>query len=181
MTIGIDFISNSHIILITGASGSGKTTALHSINEILPSLISLHHFDDIGVPTVKEMIKEYGTVERWQEEITHRWIERLSKIRNKKLVFLEGSFNPEFAVSHLKKLKIRNYSLICLYTKKSIRDKRLIIHRNQPDLATQEMENFSNLLKEKTLNLKGTVLSSEGSPSEIARTIIKLIFSERCS
>ena len=47
------------IILITGSSGSGKTTILKSIEQKLPSnKISANYFDDIGVTSIEEMIKE---------------------------------------------------------------------------------------------------------------------------
>ncbi|MEK6733667.1 MAG: AAA family ATPase [Pseudomonadota bacterium] len=154
-------------ILITGASGSGKTTILKALEKILPQeQTSTNYFDDIGIPSFEDMIKEYGSCEKWQEAITHKWIEKLSKIKDKKYIFLEGSFNPEF-------INIKNnHLLICIHADRSVREQRLM-NRKQPELASQDMENFANLLKNKTLALGGIVIdSSIEKPEDIAKLII---------
>jgi hypothetical protein len=104
------------------------------------------------------MVIRYGSCERWQELATHSWIEKLSKLSNKKLVFLEGSFNPEFATTKMQKLGIKNFFLICIHTDRVVREKRLTDRRMQPELATQQMENFALMLKEKTTTLGGVVI-----------------------
>ncbi len=56
------------IILITGTSGSGKTTILKAIeNKLPPSETSINYFDDIGIPSTEEMIKKHGSGDKWQE------------------------------------------------------------------------------------------------------------------
>ncbi|MEK6734475.1 MAG: acetyltransferase, partial [Pseudomonadota bacterium] len=63
----------NRIILITGASGSGKTSILKELEKILPKeQVSINYFDDIGIPSFEDMIKEYGSCEKWQEAITHK-------------------------------------------------------------------------------------------------------------
>jgi uridine kinase len=154
------------IILITGASGSGKTTILKAIELLLPeNQISVNYFDDIGVPSVDIMIAEYGSCEKWQEEMTHKWMEKLTQITDKEFIFLEGSFNPEFA---------KNYShLFCIHADREIREMRLITQRNQPELASQDMEDFAQMLKNNTLKMGGIVVdSSIIKPEDIAKLII---------
>jgi cytidylate kinase len=140
-------------------SGSGKTTILKAIEQQLPAnKISVNYFDDIGVPSVEAMIAEYGSCEKWQEAMTHKWIEKLAKITDKEFIFLEGSFNPEFT---------RHYSLlICIHAEKTIREERLIKYRNQPELATQDMENFAQILKNNTLKMGGVVIDSSIKKTE---------------
>jgi uridine kinase len=157
------------IILITGASGSGKTTILKAIEQQLPeNQISVNYFDDIGVPSSEAMIAQYGSCEKWQEAMTHKWIEKLAKITYKEFIFLEGSFNPEFA---------KHYSLlICIHADIAIREERLITLRNQPELATQDMENFAQMLKNNTLKMGGIVIDSSMKKADIiAGEIIDLI------
>jgi len=158
------------IILITGASGSGKTTILKELEKILlKGQVSINYFDDIGVPSFEDMVKEYGSCEKWQETMTHKWLEELSKIKDKKYIFLEGSFNPEF-------IKFKgSYLLICIHANRSVRKQRLL-KRNQPELANQDMENFAQILKNKTLALGGIVIdSSDKNADIIAEEIIDLI------
>ena len=157
------------IILITGASGSGKTTVLKAIEQKLPTnQISVNYFDDIGVPSSEAMIAEYGSCEKWQEAMTHKWMEKLATINDKEYIFLEGSFNPEFA---------KHYSLlICIHAEKAIREERLIKQRNQPELVTEDMENFAQMLKSNTLKMGGIVIDSSMKKADIiAGEIIDLI------
>ncbi|MEK6733730.1 MAG: acetyltransferase, partial [Pseudomonadota bacterium] len=89
--------------------------------------------------------------------------------KDKKYIFLEGSFNPEFI-----KLK-GSYLLICVHADRSVREQRLL-NRKQPELASQDMENFALSLKQKTLELGGTIIDSSAKTSfVIAAEIIKLI------
>lgn len=163
------------LILITGASGAGKTILLKEIERKLSSNeISINYFDDIGIPSVEDMVVQHGSCEKWQEAITHRWIDNLIKIEDKKFVFLEGSFNPEFAVNYLRKLKIDDYLLFCIDVPREIREERLIKGRNQPDLATQDMENFAQLLKIKTIECGGKIIESRDGASDEIINLIEL-------
>ena len=169
---------NLLLILITGASGCGKTTFLQALAQQLPAQdVTVFHFDDVGVPNVQEMTEKYGSPEGWQKSTTEAWIEKLSKITNKKIVILEGSFNPNFAVDYAQKLGFTNYKLLCLHADRAIRDKRLIELRKQPELATDDMENFAQFLKTRTLELGGTVIDSgiNYSPEQITAILTDII------
>lgn len=158
-------------IFITGASGAGKTTVLKAIEAKFGSDdISINYFDSVGVPSTEEMIKVYGSGERWQEITTNNWVEKLSKITDKKLIFLEGQFNPDFAMKPLKRLNMENHRIICLHADKDVREHRLVNLRNQPELANADMNNWAEFLKKKTTEIGGIVIQS----LEIAETIDKI-------
>lgn len=158
------------IVLITGASGCGKTTVTRGLSD----LATIYYFDDIGVPEAKAMIDQYGSPENWQEWATHAWIKKLYN-QDKQLVVLEGSFNPEFAIYKLKELGINHYQIICLSTKRSIREQRLI-DRKQPELVSQDMENFARILEEKTIASNGMIIdTSDKSINEVVEEIKSLI------
>lgn len=155
-----NFKSNSLFVFITGASGAGKTTVLKTLEDKYPSKdISINYFDSIEVPSLEKMLKDYGSPEQWQKIITHEWIEKLSKINDKKLIFLEGQFNPQFLLEPIKKLNVENYLIICLHTDKELRDFRLKHIRKQPELASADMDKFAEFLKEQTLNINGIVIN----------------------
>lgn len=165
------------IILITGASGTGKTTIVKALKDSLGAEhTSVFFFDDIGIPSIDEMIKGHGSPEKWQQWATHNWIDRLHNEYNKKVLILEGSFYPEFALQKMQELRINNYMIICLSTERSVREKRLIEERCQPGLANQDMENYAMALSEKTLAAKGIVIdSTRESVANIVNEISNLI------
>jgi uridine kinase len=162
------------LIFITGASGAGKTTVLKAIEARLGyDDISINYFDGVGVPSTEEMVKDYGSGEKWQEMTTNNWVEKLSKITNKKLIFLEGQFNPDFVIKPLKRLNMENHLIICLHADKDLREYRLINLRNQSELANPDMNNWAEFLKKKITELGGIVIHS----FEIAETIDKILHS----
>ena len=56
LTTGVERL----IILITGASGSGKTTVLKTLESMIPvGQVAMHYFDSLGVPSLEEMIEQF--------------------------------------------------------------------------------------------------------------------------
>ena len=168
---------DTHFIFITGASGAGKTTVLKALEQELPfPLISFNFFDSIGIPPLEEMCRIYGSGEKWQELSTHKWVNNLVKIKSKKLIFLEGQFNPMFAISHLKKIGIVHYSMFCLYADRRTREERLMRLRNQPELVNDDMENWSNVLRKITHDVGGFIIDSSGAGANAtAQKIINIL------
>lgn len=134
--------NQTYILFITGASGVGKTTLLKILCSKLPtqSTICLH-FDSIGVPSVDDMIREYGSQSEWQRMMTDRWIKKiLTEYYDKNLVILEGQVNLEFIKVACKKYNFKNFSIILIHCDDALRHERLL-NRNQPELISQEMDN----------------------------------------
>jgi hypothetical protein len=74
------------LVLLTGASGSAKTTIARGVERLgLPNR-KVHFFDSIGVPPVEQMRAEYGSEHRpgdaWQRAKTLRWVELIRPILN---------------------------------------------------------------------------------------------------
>jgi adenylate kinase family enzyme len=66
------------MLFVIGASGAGKTAAVHALEQQQLSGVGCYHFDSIGVPSAQVMEQEWGGGERWQEHTTTCWIERLA-------------------------------------------------------------------------------------------------------
>ncbi|WCR53020.1 MAG: hypothetical protein PG981_000042 [Wolbachia endosymbiont of Ctenocephalides orientis wCori] len=101
--------------------------------------------------------------------MTSNWVKKLSKITDKKLIVLEGQFNPNFIIKPLKKLNVENYLIICLHADKDLREHGLINLRNQPELANVDMNNWAEFLKRKTVEVGGIVLQSLNIEETIER------------
>ena len=69
-----------HTIVITGASGAGKTAAVDALEARGLPGVRCFHFDSIGVPSIEDMEREHGGGEQWQQWATTTWIERLQSL-----------------------------------------------------------------------------------------------------
>lgn len=157
-------LSTPLFVFITGASGAGKSYLTQVLErELDPKFVRVEYFDRIGVPEFEDMVKEYGSGEKWQEAMTHQWVQQLVSEKDKKVVILEGQFNPQFAVDACNDLGITHYSLILFHANKKVREHRLIEHRVQPELANETMDNWAEFLKHKTQELGGTIINTSDS------------------
>jgi LPS sulfotransferase NodH len=77
------------ILVVTGASGTGKTTLVHEVEARGIAGASFHYFDSIGVPSAEQMVREFGSAASWQIAMTNRWLERLARCESR-LCVLEG-------------------------------------------------------------------------------------------
>jgi dephospho-CoA kinase len=60
------------LVILIGASAAGKTTIAKAIEARHGDEADVHYFDRIGVPSVEEMIAEYGSGEAWQRVKTNQ-------------------------------------------------------------------------------------------------------------
>ena len=162
MSLNVRTKNYPFIIFISGASGAGKTTLLRELSNRL-SLQSAEwlHFDSIGVPSVDEMVKNYGSPSEWQRAMTELWFEKiLNEHKNRPLVFFEGQVNLDFIEAACKKHDFRNYTTILIHCDDTIRHKRLRINRKQPELINQDMDNWARFLKKQAAEKSVTILDS---------------------
>jgi broad-specificity NMP kinase len=150
-------------VFVTGASGAGKTHLTNVLEQQLdPHFFHVVYFDTIGVPSVKEMIEQWGSCEQWQEATTHQWIAKLATIE-KPVVILEGQFNPQFVLDACKKQAVEQFLLFVVHADRSVREKRLLENRLQPELINDDMNNWAEFLKVKSLELGGTLIDTTAS------------------
>lgn len=57
------------LYFIGGASGSGKTSVVPYLKELLEEGIAIYGFDDIGVPEAAD--------KKWRQESTEKWLQKL--------------------------------------------------------------------------------------------------------
>jgi len=138
-----------YLLFVSGSSGAGKTAALQCVKEKLSGRpVSILHFDSMGIPSREEMIRQAGSLERWQEMATHSWVERIQQeFKSEDLVILEGQANPDFFTAGCARHGLKGFALVLLDCDWETRSARLIHARNQPELANPEMKNWSNFLR----------------------------------
>jgi hypothetical protein len=136
------------LVILTGASGSGKTTIANRIALRSARDIEVHSFDSAGVPPYAQMIAEHGSAERWQRMTTFQWFARLAALREKQSrILFEGQMRPSVVAEAAKAQGIDEYSLILLDCDEATRSRRLRLGRGQPDLDNPTMANWARYLR----------------------------------
>jgi len=135
------------LLVVTGASGAGKTTLVRGLAaRVLPG-IRCHQFDSIGVPTPEEMARRYGSGEEWQRAMTVRWVERLAaETAPGALAVLDGQVRPSVVLGALAATPVPVVEILLVDCAPESRERRLG-DRGQPELATPEMSAWAAYLR----------------------------------
>lgn len=135
------------LLVVTGASGAGKTASLKALEERRYPQTRCLYFDSIGVPPPEEMEREFGSGERWQAYATRKWIARVAADDDAASVqVLEGQTRPSFVHEALEATPRVRAQVALLDCDPSTRRTRLA-KRGQADLATLQMNAWAAYLR----------------------------------
>jgi broad-specificity NMP kinase len=161
------------IHFITGASGVGKTTLVNQLEEKYKSKPWMFlHFDHIGVPSIPEMIREFGSPTRWQEAKAHEWIDQLVNRYEGERIFFEGQVNLQFIHEAFEKHHFKYYRIILIDCSEHVMEKRLVHERKQPELFNADMIIWLIFLRNQAKKFEATVIDS----SELSEKELLMIF-----
>ena len=136
------------ILVVTGASGSGKTAAVHTLDARALPGVRCYYFDTIGVPSREEMERDFGGGENWQALTTERWLERLAADPDRAEVYvLDGQTRPSFVSWAAGRIAVEIVHIVLLDCAPSVRNRRLIELRRQPELANPDMDCWAAYLR----------------------------------
>jgi adenylate kinase family enzyme len=148
-------------VILTGASGSGKTTISKAIASRYADSVDVYHFDQVGVPSTEEMRATCGSVEAWQLAKTHEWMAKIAaNRRTQRHVLFEGQMRCSFALEAAAAAEITEFILILVDCDDDTRIRRLISRRRQPDLATPTMMSWARYLRNEAQQLRCTILDT---------------------
>lgn len=162
------------IVILVGASGSGKTTIAKAIAERFPEAVEVLFFDSIGVPSAETMVIEFGSLEGWQRAKTFEWMHRLVSLSESgRNVILEGQMRLAFLSEGASAAGLLSYIPILVDCNDATRTRRLIVDRQQPELANDDMMKWATFLRAEALGagcdvLDTSELSLEQSISYVA-------------
>jgi len=134
------------ILVVTGASGAGKTTLVRGLEARCLPGVSCHYFDSIGVPSLEVMERDFGSATGWQEAMTRTWIERLS-LRPDRVAVLDGQTRPSTVRAAFHLAGVREGAIVLIDCAPEERNRRLQIDRKQPALASARMDTWAAYLK----------------------------------
>jgi adenylate kinase family enzyme len=168
---------------MSGASGVGKTTLAKQIYErSLKDGLAWLHPDGFGVPSVAKMIQEAGSLERYQEKSTYRWIEHsLNDYSDKSVVIIDSQANLQFIRDAFKHYQVRRNKVILIHCNKEQREQRLFQERQQSELATYEMQQWADFLYRQALRLGVPILDTSASPLQESVAYVEAEISKLCA
>lgn len=123
------------LYFISGASGSGKTAIMPTLQKILGSTITVYDFDDIGVPE--------GADKKWRQQSTEKWLQQL--LINGKDACLLGQMVLGEIIACPSAKKLRNINFCLLDVNDVVRIQRL--KKRNTYGADQDMLNWSAWLR----------------------------------
>jgi len=129
------------ILVVTDASGVGKTSAVRSLESRQRADIRCFYFDEIGVQS------PFGGGEGWQAHATRQWVTRLAidDLRGYVSV-LDGQTRPSFVRSAAARFPSLHFRIVLLDCDPGVRKAR-VGKRGQPELATVQMDAWSAYLR----------------------------------
>jgi ABC-type dipeptide/oligopeptide/nickel transport system ATPase component len=159
----------SPLVILTGASGVGKTTIADAIEKLDPE-VAVYQGDKIGLPP-EEILAGYGPANgpggASQRGFALYWIGRI--FQNPRPVLLETQCRVAFLEEALLLHRISWARIILLECDDSTREARLIHDRQQPELANEDMANWSRYLHREAAEAGYEILDTGAVP--LAQTI----------
>jgi RNase adaptor protein for sRNA GlmZ degradation len=141
-------VSVARILVVTGASGAGKTATVRALDARALPGVHCFYFDSIGVPTAEVMERDYVDGERWQASATGEWLARLSALHEDvRVAVLDGQTRPSFVFSAAARAAPRTAHVVLLDCSSDVRAARLRGPRRQPELADVRMDHWAAYLR----------------------------------
>ncbi len=166
---------------MTGASGVGKTTLVHTLEERQLPGVRCYYFDSVGVPEPEEMRATFGSGEAWQAATTERWIAHL--VQNPdgaQVVVLDGQVRPSEVVAAFGRHGVTQGKILHIDCSHEVREARLKGPRGQPDLASPRMAAWAAYLRGQADALGLPILdTSDLSVADAAEALVSHIRSWR--
>jgi len=136
------------LIVLTGASGSGKTAIARAIAARHADRVDTLHFDSIGIPSLDRMIAEFGSPEEWQRAKTIEWMANIATMpRLRPNVVFEGQARIAFLNEAIAAADLRDHRIVLVDCDDVTRQRRLTDNRLQPELASATMMNWAAFLR----------------------------------
>jgi dephospho-CoA kinase len=141
-------VSAMRLIMLTGASGSGKTAIARAFQALYADRAKVLFFDSIGVPSPERVIADFGSGEAWQRAMAIRWMAKIAaRAHLHRCVLLEGQVRPAFLAEAAAAAGLSDHRIILVDCDDATRTRRLVVDRAQPDLANSDMLNWARFLR----------------------------------
>lgn len=151
------------LLVVTGASGAGKTTLVRALRARRIPGVGCYHFDEIGVPSPEEMVRLHGGGPQWQAHATEEWIRRLA--RNEEgvaVAVLDAQVAPTLVHAALERHPVARVRIVLVDCGYEERSARLRGPRGKPELDTPDMDRWAAYLRGQADALALPVIDTTG-------------------
>ena len=175
--LNIQEMSSTELLVVTGASGAGKTATLRELDARAVSGVRCFYFDSIGVPAPDAMERDFGGGEQWQAAATVHWLAELGALPNAvRLAVLEGQVRPSVVFRAAASAAPRTVRVALFDCSPIVRAERLAGPRQQPELSSATMDCWAAYLRGQADALGLPVIdTSELSVGEAADALERLV------
>ena len=136
------------VLVVTGASGSGKTATVRAVEARALPGVRCYYFDSVGVPPLAEMSRDFGSPEGWQATVTQHWLDRFSADADRADVYLlDGQTRPSVVRMAAARSDLARTRIVLLDCAADVRNARLAGPRAQPELGNARMDAWAAYLR----------------------------------
>jgi RNase adaptor protein for sRNA GlmZ degradation len=166
-----------HILVVTGASGAGKTAAVRAVEARALAGVGCFYFDSIGVPSAEVMERDFGGGDKWQAHATAQWLSRLDAQPDAvHVAVLDGQTRPSVVFDAASVAPTTKVHIALLDCSTEVRADRLRAARRQPELANDRMNNWAAYLRGQGDALRVPIVDTTTlSIDEVAEQLAALI------
>ena len=169
-----------HILVVTGASGAGKTAAVQALAARNLPGVRCFYFDSIGVPSADVMEREYGGGDGWQAWATKQWLTRIGALAappdGVRVAVLDGQTRPSLVAGLTGSVPHCDVGVVLLDCSADVRNARLRGPRQQPELATGRMDDWATYLRGEAAALQVPVIDTTRlAPEQVADRLAHVI------
>ena len=159
------------ILVLTGASGAGKTTLIVKLNEL-----AIPGVKGINCDRVKIESDETADSSDHQADILRYWISHLSQPETRiELAVLDTQIRPHRALEVLGEAAIEYAQIVLVDCDPVKRNERLHMDRGQPELANPQMDCWAAYLRGQADALQLSVIDTSNDPIDKSLAELELL------
>lgn len=149
------------IIILTGASGAGKTALILKLNELAIPGVEAINCDRADVPDCSEPSDRQADVLRY-------WLDHLRAKPSIYLAVLDTQIRPHRAREVLDQAGIIHSQIVLVNCEPAIRNERLLRERNQPELANPRMDCWAAYLRGQADALNLSIIDTSNDSLDVS-------------